>query len=74
MAILTRQQLLDLESEELGKLVNNVPGDIQDDIMALMAGLTNAVEIDIPDIYIQGVIDGLQVQAGRLERLCAPVM
>lgn len=59
MATITRQILLDLESDELGKLINAVPADIQDDITLLLADLYAGESIEIPDEYLAGIIDGL---------------
>jgi len=59
MATITRQTLLDLESDELGKLINAVPADIQDAITLLLADLYDGESIEIPDEYLEDIIDNL---------------
>jgi hypothetical protein len=57
MAVINREQLLNLESDDLGELINKVPGDIEDQILLVLTEQQETVEI--PDEYIQGIIDGL---------------
>lgn len=59
MAQITRKQLLDLESDDLATLVNAVPGDLQDEILGLLAGITAEESIEIPNEYLQDILDKL---------------
>lgn len=52
MAIITRQELLDLESKALDQLINSVPTDIQDQIVLLLADLLDTDYIEIPNEYL----------------------
>jgi hypothetical protein len=52
MATFTRQQLLDLESEELARIINSVPGELQDRIILLVADTSEEYSIEIPDEYL----------------------
>ena len=49
--IVTRQQLLELDSEALSKLINAVPSDLEDQIMLLLADLLDEDSLEIPDEY-----------------------
>lgn len=59
MAAITREQLLDLDSDILGKLIDAVPEEIQDNIMLLLADLLGEDTLEVPDEYLIGIIDDL---------------
>lgn len=59
MATVTREQLLELDSEVLGRLINTVPPEIEDNIMLLLADLIAGGSIEIPNEYLIGIIDDL---------------
>lgn len=59
MTTVTREQLLELDSDALGELINLVPTDLQDQIMALLADLLGEDSIEIPTTYLEGIIDNL---------------
>lgn len=59
MAIITREQLLELDAVVLGRLTESLPPDLQDDLMLLLADLLGRNALEIPEEYIRGVIDDL---------------
>lgn len=59
MAVLTRQQLLDLDSNTLGQLTDALPSELQDNLMLLLVDLLGSDELEVPDVYLEGIIDDL---------------